>query len=84
MFRNPDDRILGGVLSGLAAYFGIDSTPLRILLLILGFILLSVGGFFPLMLAYIIMWIIIPQARTATGNFRCEVNPSIWRISGGQ
>lgn len=75
LFRNPDDRILGGVLSGLAAYFGIDSTPLRILLLILGFILLSVGGFFPLMLAYIIMWIIIPQARTATEKLQMRGEP---------
>lgn len=75
LFRNPDDRILGGVLSGLAAYFGWDTTPLRILLLVAGFILLSFGGFFPLMLAYIILWIIVPQARTATEKLQMRGEP---------
>ena len=75
LFRNPDDRILGGVLSGLAAYFGWDTTPLRILLLVAGFILLSFGGFFPLILAYIILWIIVPQARTATEKLQMRGEP---------
>ena len=75
LFRNPDDRILGGVVSGLAAYFGCDSTPLRILLLVAGFILLSFGGFFPLMLAYIILWIIVPLARTATEKLQMQGKP---------
>lgn len=75
LFRNPDDRILGGVVSGLGAYFGCDPTPLRILLLVTGFILLSFGGFFPLMLAYIILWIIIPQARTATEKLQMRGEP---------
>ena len=75
LFRNPDDRILGGVVSGLAAYFGCDPTPLRILLLVAGFILLGFGGFFPLMLAYIILWIIVPLARTATEKLQMQGKP---------
>lgn len=75
LFRNPDDRILGGVLSGLAAYFGWDTTPLRILLLVVGCILLGVGGFFPLILTYIILWTIIPLARTATEKLQMQGKP---------
>ena len=56
LFRNPDDRILGGVLSGLSAYFGWDVTWIRIGVLVLG---CFVHG---LILAYLIAWIIIPLA----------------------
>lgn len=58
-FRNPDDKILGGVCSGISAYFGIDPLWLR-----LGFIL-SIFGFGTGFLIYIILWIIIPEAKTA-------------------
>ena len=60
LFRNPDDKILGGVVSGLAAYFGWDVAWTRIVVLVCGIFL---HGF---ILAYIIAWIIIPMARTAT------------------
>lgn len=60
LFRNIDDRILGGVLSGLSAYWGWDVTWVRICVLLLG---LGIKGLF---LAYLIAWVIIPVARTAT------------------
>ena len=63
LFRNPDDRVLGGVLSGLSAYFGWDVTLIRIGALVLG---CFVHG---LILAYLIAWIIIPLAKTATEIF---------------
>lgn len=59
LFRDPDDKVLGGVASGVAAYLGWDVTWVRVALLILGFFVHGV------ILAYIIAWIIIPQARTA-------------------
>lgn len=59
LFRDPDDKVLGGVASGLAAYLGWDVTWVRVALLVLGFFVHGV------ILAYIIAWIIIPQARTA-------------------
>lgn len=59
-FRHPDDRILGGVCGGLAAYFGWDPTPVRILLFLLT---LFYGVAIPI---YFILWLIIPMARTAT------------------
>lgn len=36
LFRDPDNKVLGGVASGLAAYMGWDVTWVRIILLVLG------------------------------------------------
>ena len=58
LFRDSDNKVLGGVASGLAAYFGWDPTWVRIIFLILG---ISLKGF---VIAYIIAWIVIPLART--------------------
>lgn len=69
LFRNPDDRILGGVLSGLSAYFGWDVTWIRIGALVLG---CFVHG---LILAYLIAWIIIPLAKTATEKLQMRGEP---------
>ncbi|MCF2593253.1 PspC domain-containing protein [Bacteroides caecigallinarum] len=69
LFRNPNDKILGGVLSGLAAYFGWDVAWTRIAVLICGIFL---HGF---ILAYIIAWIIIPVARTATEKLQMKGEP---------
>lgn len=69
LFRNPDDRVLGGVVSGLAAYFGWDVAWTRIAVLICGIFL---HGF---ILAYIIAWIIIPPARTATEKLQMKGEP---------
>lgn len=55
LYRNLNDRWLGGVCSGLAAYFGIDTTLVRIILIVL---LISGVGF----LAYLILWIVVPKA----------------------
>ena len=60
LFRNPDDKILGGVVGGLAAYFGWDVTILRIILLVL--MVCGVGTIIPV---YIVCWIVIPEALTA-------------------
>lgn len=61
LFRDPDHRILGGVSSGLAAYFGIDVVFIRLL-----FVLFFIFGYgFPFLL-YIILWIVVPKAITTT------------------
>jgi len=53
------DKMLAGVLAGIADYFDIDPTIVRIAYVILS--IASVG--FPGLLAYIIMWIIIPEEK---------------------
>ena len=69
LFRNPDDRILGGVISGISAYFGWDTTWVRIILIVF---CSFVHG---LILVYLIDWIVIPMAQTATERLRwhCEL-----------
>ncbi len=57
IFRDPDDRILGGVASGLAAYFNIDPLWMRIL-----FVALIFAGFG--ILFYFILWLVVPKAST--------------------
>jgi phage shock protein PspC (stress-responsive transcriptional regulator) len=53
--------VLGGVCSGISAYFDIDSIWLR-----LAFVILAVFAFGSGVLAYIILWAIIPEAKTAS------------------
>jgi phage shock protein PspC (stress-responsive transcriptional regulator) len=57
LFRNENDKVLGGVCSGLANYFNIDVVVARIIFVIL---LFSGIGF----LTYIIMWIAVPSSAT--------------------
>lgn len=65
LFRDPDDKKIGGVCSGLALFLGIDVVFIRIIFLIA---LLFVGGGF---WAYVIFWSVAPEARTAVE--KCEM-----------
>lgn len=58
LYRNPNDKMLGGVCSGIADYFGIDTVLVRLVFAIM-FLTAGIG-----LLAYILAWIIIPVART--------------------
>ena len=58
IFRNPNDKILGGVCSGVANYFEIDPVIVRLVMATL-FFFVGIG-----FLAYIISWIVIPYPRT--------------------
>ena len=58
LYRDADSRVLGGVCSGMAAYFNIDVVILRIIFVLLFF--LSGTGF----LIYIVLWVVVPRAKT--------------------
>lgn len=60
IFRNPHDSYIGGVLAGLAAYFGISAALLRIITVIL-FIVEPTGILY---FVYIALWIIFPKAKS--------------------
>jgi phage shock protein PspC (stress-responsive transcriptional regulator) len=61
LFRDPDNKVFGGVASGLSAYFGIkDPIILRIIILLLFF------GFGTGLFIYVILWIAIPEAKTSS------------------
>lgn len=55
--RSRSDRMIAGVVGGLARYFGIDSTLARVLYVV-GSI---VSAAFPGALVYVIMWVIVPD-----------------------
>ena len=58
LYRDGDNEILGGVAYGLGNYFGIDPAIIRVLFILSIFI----GGFG--ILAYLILWVSIPEAKT--------------------
>lgn len=55
--RRSSDQMIAGVCAGIAEYFDLDVTLVRVLYVILSVI--SVG--FPGMLLYLILWIIMPK-----------------------
>lgn len=60
LYRNPDDKIAGGVCSGIAAYLNIDPIWVRLLLIV------SIFFFGTGVLLYLILWVIMPEANTRT------------------
>ncbi len=70
LFRDTDDRFIGGVAGGLSHYIGIDSLWVRLILLILFFS--SIGG---VVLVYILLWIIVPEALTTADKLKMKGEP---------
>ena len=68
LFRDPDNKVIGGVCSGIAAYLGWDVTAVRIIFIALALPFILNGSLIlnGVVIAYIIAWIIIPEANTAT------------------
>ncbi len=56
LYRDSEDRVLGGVCSGLGVYFDIDPVIIRILFVVAFFIPISS------LLIYLILWIVVPKA----------------------
>lgn len=59
IFRDPQNALLGGVCAGLAAYMHIDVTIVRIVTVLLFFLSATTVA-----IAYIILWIVVPEATT--------------------
>jgi len=57
LYLSNADKKIAGLCGGLGDYFGIDSTIIRLLVVIL----FIATGFFPVFLGYLIGWIIIPR-----------------------
>lgn len=60
LFRDSDNAMLAGVAAGLAKYFGIDVVFIRLL-----FLLGVVTGGWSILL-YIVLWLLVPEARTSS------------------
>ena len=65
LFRDPDDKRLAGVCSGLALFLGVDVTLIRIIFIV-AFICGSAG-----LWIYLVIWIAAPEAKTAAE--KCEL-----------
>lgn len=70
LFRSADDAILGGVLSGFAKFFNIDPIWFRLI-----FVVLLLASFGTAFLIYIILWLVIPPARTAAEKLQMSGRP---------
>lgn len=57
LYRDNEDKFLGGVSSGIAHYFGVDALWIRIL-----WVVLVVAGFGSGIPIYLLLWILIPEA----------------------
>ncbi len=66
LYRNPDDKTLGGVASGLAAYFGVEVIWTR-----LAFVVLTLAGGSGVLI-YLILWIITPVATSITERIQMK------------
>lgn len=67
MYRDPDHRVLGGVCSGMGAYFNIDPVVLRIIFFILFWISAGIA-----LLVYIMLWIAVPKAKTTAQRLEMQ------------
>ena len=70
LFRDPDDKILGGVCSGISKYLSIDPLWLR-----LAFVVLTLLGAGSFVIIYIILWVIMPKATTITEKLQMRGEP---------
>jgi len=78
LYRDSSDKFIGGVCSGIAGYLNVDPAIVRIL-----FAIITFGGFGLGFLAYILLWIILPEKdiENFTGK-RLYRNPDDRMIGG--
>jgi phage shock protein PspC (stress-responsive transcriptional regulator) len=69
MYRDPDNRIIGGVCSGMGAYWDIDPVIVRIIFIAL----LLAGGIGAIV--YLILYIVLPEARTTAQKIEMKGEP---------
>lgn len=70
LFRDKEDRFIAGVASGLSYYLGIDTVWMRLL-----WVLIVLAGFGSPILIYILLWILVPEARTTSEKLQMKGKP---------
>lgn len=68
LYRDEKNGKIGGVCQGLGDYFGIDPTIVRLIFLLL----LLLPGRFPIVLIYIILWVVLPEKQNVARVMREE------------
>ncbi len=69
-YRSTDDAVLGGVLSGIAVYCNVNPVWTRLV-----FVLLLLVSFGTATIAYVLLWIFLPPARTVTEKLQLAGQP---------
>jgi phage shock protein C len=64
LYRSRTDRMIGGVCGGIAEYSNLDPTLVRVLFILLAFL---TGG--ATLLAYPILWIVVPEQPAAPASW---------------
>ena len=64
LFRDVNNKVIGGVAAGIANYLQIDVVIIRVLL-VLGFF---IPVHFPVFIFYIVMWIAMPKGVKTTNH----------------
>lgn len=70
LYRDQESAVLGGVLSGFAKYFDVNPLWARLVFVVL--LLASFGG---AALVYVVLWSVIPPARTAAEKLELTGKP---------
>lgn len=70
LFRDIDNKYVGGVSSGLGHYLGIDAVWIRLI-----WVLLVVAGLGSPVLVYILLWILVPPALTTSEKLKMTGKP---------
>jgi phage shock protein PspC (stress-responsive transcriptional regulator) len=68
MYRDTDHRVIGGVCAGIAAYWNIELWLVRLIFFVLA--MMGVG-----ILIYLILYIVLPEARTTAEKIAMKGNP---------
>ncbi|WP_140485152.1 PspC domain-containing protein [Flavobacterium sp. GSA192] len=70
LYRDGEKGMIGGVAAGLGHYFNVDAVWIRVVLLLLVF-----AGFGTGIFAYIILWIVTPEAKTTSEKLEMTGEP---------
>lgn len=70
LFRDPDDKKVGGVCSGISAYLGIED-PLWVRLIFVLFMFTGMG-----VITYFVLWALIPEATTSSDKLAMRGEPA--------
>jgi phage shock protein PspC (stress-responsive transcriptional regulator) len=70
LYRDGNTKVIGGVSGGVAAFLGIDIVAVRILFVVFAVIPGAIG-----LIAYIVLWIVLPEAKTLTDRMQMQGEP---------
>lgn len=71
LYRDTTQSWLGGVAAGIARYYGIQAIWVRLI-----FVALALASFGSVVLIYVVLWLIIPPAKTAADLLQLEGKPA--------